>query len=93
MREGHSIMNDVTERTLAGSECSPLGQHVLELRRARRWTQQGLAQKCGVTLSVITKLEQGLVGRPHRTTLRALARVFRLPLQQFFDLLEEGPLP
>lgn len=51
-----------------------LGQALADLRRAARLTQEELAERSGMSVRGIRKLEGGLVARPRRSSLEALAQ-------------------
>jgi transcriptional regulator with XRE-family HTH domain len=51
-----------------------LVRRIRELREAAGMTQQALAVAAGVSISVVTKLEQGQNEDPRVSTLQALAR-------------------
>jgi transcriptional regulator with XRE-family HTH domain len=61
---------------------------VRELRRAHGMTQQLLADRAGVSLSYIEKLERGGTRQPSVGTLTAIAAVLNVPLD---TLLCQGP--
>ena len=50
------------------------GSYLRDLRRARRLTQQQLADAVGVDFTYVSKIENGRVDPPGETTMRALAR-------------------
>lgn len=50
------------------------------MRAARNWSQSDLAEKAGVTQSMISRLESFSYGKPTVETLRALADVFDVGL-------------
>ena len=49
-----------------------LGQNISKTRRRRGWKRQDLADQMGVSLSTITRLEQGNPGLSLKTLLGAL---------------------
>jgi DNA-binding XRE family transcriptional regulator len=66
------------------------GQKIRELRRAHGMTQQLLADRAGVSLSYIEKLERGATKQPSVGTLTAIAAALNVPLD---TLLHQGPRP
>lgn len=67
-----------------------LSQKVQQLRQARGLTQQQLAQAAEVSLSTVSKIEEGAVTRPSARVLLKLVKSLNFDLDQ---LLSEGPLP
>ncbi|TAJ17208.1 MAG: XRE family transcriptional regulator [Dehalococcoidia bacterium] len=49
-----------------------------ERRRRRRLTQQGLAAAAGLSVSIISKWERGLVSEPHFGTVDRVAEVLKV---------------
>lgn len=60
------------------------GKRLKELRQAKSLTQEGLAEKVGVTCQAISNIERGLTG-PSFGTLAALARVLGVRTKDLFD--------
>ena len=54
-------------------------------------TQQDLAGQSGLTLTTVSRLENGRT-RPRPRTIRALARALDIEPAELRRLLEEGPL-
>ncbi|WP_373686785.1 helix-turn-helix domain-containing protein [Streptomyces lunaelactis] len=52
-----------------------IGDRVARLRMRRKLTQEGLAERAGLSVDVVRKLEQGVRQTARLTTLNALARV------------------
>jgi transcriptional regulator with XRE-family HTH domain len=52
----------------------PLARRVRQLREAADMSQQALAAAAGVSISVVTQLEQGTKADPRISTVAALAR-------------------
>lgn len=63
----------------------PLGDRLRELRREKGLTQQQLAEKARVTLSIITKLERGANSDPRWSTVQALADALQCSLDDLRD--------
>jgi transcriptional regulator with XRE-family HTH domain len=68
----------------------PLKDRVRELRKAAGLTQQALAVKAGVSVSVVQHIEQGAIPDPRVSTLVQLARAMGVPLDA---LVEDGGEP
>lgn len=59
------------------------GDRLRELRRARGLTQEGLAERAGLSLAVVKKVERG--GDARLSTYHALARALRVTTSTLFD--------
>jgi transcriptional regulator with XRE-family HTH domain len=57
-----------------------MGERVKQLRSAAGLTQQGLAVAAGLSMSVVSQIEQGTNEDPRLSTLAALARTFGVSL-------------
>jgi transcriptional regulator with XRE-family HTH domain len=67
-------------RYTAGMELEKrLGQRIRELRKERRMSQTELAEKAGVALMTISRLERG-EHDPHMRTLSQIAKGLDVPL-------------
>jgi transcriptional regulator with XRE-family HTH domain len=55
-----------------------LGEQLRAERHQRGWTQAALAERAGLDLKTVARLEQGR-RRPHLRTLRRLERALGLP--------------
>ncbi len=53
-----------------------------ELRKKHHLTQQELAQKAGLTFSLLTKIEQGVTPNPTLKTLIKLADAFKINIDE-----------
>lgn len=65
-------------------ERNMLGKKVEELRRAKKMTQEDLAEMAHINVSYLAKIENGYVN----TTLRyfiKLARGLKVPVKELFD--------
>jgi transcriptional regulator with XRE-family HTH domain len=60
--------------TKSKSKCSPEGPRLRRLRLKLQFTQEGLAQRVGVTTHTIWRLENDPVFSPRLETLRAIAK-------------------
>lgn len=59
-----------------------LDQRIKQLRRKLGWSQQKLAEKAGLSYTVITKIEQGVAKRPTIQTMVKLADAFEISLDE-----------
>lgn len=59
-----------------------LAARVARLREENGWTQAELAERAGLTMFNIRQIEQGVTKNPRLDTLRALAKVFGLTLDE-----------
>jgi len=57
-----------------------LEQKIKQLRKKSGWSQQKLAEKAGLSYTVITKIEQGVAKRPSIQTMVKLADAFGIAL-------------
>jgi transcriptional regulator with XRE-family HTH domain len=60
----------------------PIGERVKELRSAAGLSQMDLARASGLSLSIITQLEQGVTADPRLSTLKALAAALGCDLNE-----------
>jgi transcriptional regulator with XRE-family HTH domain len=63
-----------------------IGNRVRARRRALDLSQDALARRADVSLSLINQMERGIITDPHITTLVAVANALGVPVS---DLLEE----
>ena len=54
------------------------------LRKAKGWSQEAFADKCGYARSYMSRIERGK-GNPSLDTIQALATALRVPLRELFD--------
>ena len=57
-----------------------LSKRLKELRDEKKWTQQKLAEKAGLSFNAVTKIEQGASEHPTLKTLLKLADAFGISL-------------
>jgi transcriptional regulator with XRE-family HTH domain len=60
----------------------PIGERLKELRKAKGFSQMELARQSGLSLSIITQLEQGLTADPKLSTLKGLAEALGCTLDE-----------
>lgn len=65
-----------------------IGRQVRELRKRQRMTGADLAAHTGLSVGMLSKIENGLIS-PSLTTLQTLANALRVPLVQLFSGFEE----
>ncbi len=65
-----------------------IGRQVRELRKRQRLTGAELAAQAGVSVGMLSKIENGVIS-PSLTTLQVLANALRVPLLQLFSGFEE----
>jgi len=59
-----------------------LSKKIKELRKKTGWSQQKLAEKTGLSYSVVTKLEQGTAKQPTIQTIVKIANAFGISLDE-----------
>lgn len=65
-----------------------IGRQVRALRKRQRMTGADLALQTGLSVGMLSKIENGLIS-PSLTTLQALANALRVPFVQLFSTFEE----
>jgi transcriptional regulator with XRE-family HTH domain len=61
-----------------------LGKRIKQIRKAAKLTQESLAEKAGLSVEYISRLERGL-SQPSFKTLEALAKSLNVNAKDFFD--------
>ena len=64
-----------------------LGLRISQLRQDRGWTQKDLAAKIDITANHLSRIEKDKV-QPHRSTLKAVAEVFGIELDDLEALAQ-----
>jgi transcriptional regulator with XRE-family HTH domain len=64
-----------------------LGKRIQELRKDRNFTQEGLAERCGLTLNYIGKVERG-EAQPTLEALLSIANALKSNLSNLFFYLD-----
>lgn len=54
------------------------------LRKAKGWSQEAFADRCGYARSYMSRIERGK-GNPSLDTIQALAVALRVPVRELFD--------
>lgn len=65
-----------------------IGRQVRELRKRQRMTGSELAQQTGLSVGMLSKIENGVIS-PSLTTLQSIAHALSVPLVQLFSGYEE----
>jgi transcriptional regulator with XRE-family HTH domain len=66
-----------------------IGRQVRELRKRQRMTGADLATQTGLSVGMLSKIENGVIS-PSLNTLQVLAHTLRVPLSQLFSGYEES---
>ncbi len=61
------------------------GDRIREARKARKLSQNKLANKANVTLSLVSKLEQGVINDPHYSTLNNIASALGMSVEELVE--------
>ena len=77
-------VRELAERSLEGA----IGREVRQFRRAQGLTVADLAQATGLSIGMLSKIENGQTS-PSLTTLQALSHAFSCPITAFFRAHEE----
>ncbi|MGZ3724556.1 MAG: helix-turn-helix domain-containing protein [Pseudobdellovibrio sp.] len=57
------------------SEQSSIGHRIRSLRKTKKWSQDELGQRAGVTQVTISRIECGVTEGPHDATIKELLKV------------------
>ena len=68
---------------------TPIGLNVKRLRAAAGLTQQELAVAAGLSVSIVSQIEQGSNADPRGSTLQALATVLNATVDELLRVSEE----
>jgi transcriptional regulator with XRE-family HTH domain len=83
-------VKEANQVTMAGL-LMPLKDRVRELRKAADLTQQELASRAELSISVVVQIESGKIPDPRLTTLRKLARALGVTLDELAGGVEPEP--
>ncbi|MBI4715075.1 MAG: helix-turn-helix transcriptional regulator [Nitrospirae bacterium] len=61
-----------------------MGMRMKQIRKAAKMTQERLAERTGLSIEYISRLERGL-SQPSFKTLSSLAEVLNVPVKDFFE--------
>ena len=76
---------------MSPANLSQLGAFIARHRKERALTQEGLAERAGVSGSTILRLERGEFGRPDPEKLQRLARALEVDAEDLFELAGYTP--
>ncbi len=91
MTEGRTFASEMppgmlSSANVAASRSKPShpGERLLELRRARKWSQEQVAARAGLTVRTVRNLERCATApeRIHPETYEKLARLFEVPIEE-----------
>jgi transcriptional regulator with XRE-family HTH domain len=85
LRQNPHAVRDQREKNLEVA----IGRQVRELRKRQRMTGAELAAQTGVSVGMLSKIENGVIS-PSLSTISALAHALRVPLVQLFSGYEEA---
>jgi mannose-6-phosphate isomerase-like protein (cupin superfamily) len=81
------LMQSLEPRAIATE--SDLGTRVREIRKTRKWTLKEVADRTGLAISTISKMERGEISLTYDRFMR-LAQGFGLDVGELFDASAEG---
>ena len=85
LRQNPHALRERSEKTLEAA----IGRQVRELRKRQRMTGGDLAQAAGLSVGMLSKIENGVIS-PSLATIQTLAHALRVPLVQLFTGYEEA---
>jgi transcriptional regulator with XRE-family HTH domain len=62
-----------------------LSKRLKELRKKKKWSQQKLAEKSGLSYNTITKIEQGVATMPTIQTMTKIADALEISLDELVE--------
>src|SRR5215203_3733363 len=68
-----------------------IGANIRTLRMAGMFTRHELAERSGISVPAVVKLEQGKVARPRRTTIEGIAKTLDVPVERLLEGTEGVP--
>ena len=75
--EGRSLFDEIEEQK---DRAVARGRRIAAARRAKGWVQEDLAQRTGLRVSTISRIERGVILKPQPRTLKILAEVLGIKL-------------
>ena len=85
LQQNPHAVREVREKNLEAA----IGRQVRELRKRQRMTGADLAAQTGLSVGMLSKIENGVIS-PSLNTLSTLAHALRVPLVQLFSGYEES---
>jgi len=77
LSEGRSLFDEIEEQK---DRAVARGRRIAAARRAKGWVQEDLAQRTGLRVSTISRIERGVILKPQPRTLKILAEVLGIKL-------------
>jgi transcriptional regulator with XRE-family HTH domain len=65
-----------------------LGERIRDLRKTQEMSQEEVAQRAGVSLNLVNRLERGVITDPHYSTLVGLAKAFGMRVEKLIERRE-----
>ncbi|WP_041445460.1 helix-turn-helix domain-containing protein [Syntrophobotulus glycolicus] len=62
-----------------------MGRNIAKVRQAKSLTQKELAEKAGISLSYLKKIEKGHYKKPHIKTLSIIANALETDLRKLWE--------
>lgn len=80
----HPLYYQIKKGYLMMDMTKKLGKRIKQIRKAAKLTQESLAEKAGLSVKYISRLERGL-SQPSFKTLESLAKSLNVNAKDFFD--------
>jgi transcriptional regulator with XRE-family HTH domain len=80
----------VKSNTTRGKLAKKLGANVATRRRARKWSQEDLAERLGVAAETISRFERGAT-LPSLITLQRLSQMLKAPIAELLAESSQAP--
>jgi transcriptional regulator with XRE-family HTH domain len=65
-----------------------IGERIRDLRKTQEMSQEEVAQRAGVSLNLVNRLERGVITDPHYLTLVGLAKAFGMRVEKLIERRE-----
>lgn len=75
---------------MTGTVMTSIGERVRTLRERAEMSQQELASKAGLSVSIVSQLERGRSADPRISTLRGLAKALNVSVHELINDREAG---
>ena len=66
-----------------------MSSNIIKLRKHKRWSQEELAERSGISIRTIQRMESGAT-KPRTHTLKTLAKVFEISIEQLLESNKEN---